>query len=143
MQDRYRIIPAAHLLLIRDQSILLARRFNTGYEDGNYSVAAGHLDGGESVRAAMVREAKEELGIDIDPSDLRIVHVMHRNSDDERVDFFLTTDVWQGEPRITEQDKCDDIRWFPLNGLPNNTIPYVRSAIESVKANESFSEFGW
>ena len=51
---------AAHFFLVRDRKILLLRRQNTGYEDGKFSVVAGHLDGDEEVSAAMVREAREE-----------------------------------------------------------------------------------
>jgi len=117
---------------------------NTGYEDGNYGVIAGHLDGGESVTAAMVREAEEEAGIIIVPSDLRVAHVMHRTKDDgERIDFFLTAKTWQGEPTNKEPHKCDDLSWFEINHLPSNVIPYVKSAIQDYSREISFSEFGW
>ena len=50
-----------HLLFFRNDQILLLRRFHTGYADGQYSVPAGHWDGGETVLAAAAREAEEEV----------------------------------------------------------------------------------
>ena len=120
---------AVHLFILRGEHVLLSRRFNTGYEDGNYSVPAGHLDGGETVRLALIREVREELGVEIQPNDLTFAGVFHRKSDDERVDFFLSTRQWSGVPKNEETDKCDAIRWFPLNALPENMIPYVRHAL--------------
>ena len=38
-------IPAVYLLLVQDGKILLIRRCNTGYQYGNYSVPAGHMEG--------------------------------------------------------------------------------------------------
>lgn len=141
--ERFKLIPAAHLFLIKDNKILLLRRANTGYEDGNYSVPAGHLDGNETVTQAMAREAFEEAGVIINPKDFTVMHVMHRQSKEERIDFFLTTSEWKGEPEIKETDKCDDLSWFTLDSLPENVIPYVRFAIENYKNNVLYSEFGW
>ena len=87
--ERFRAIVAVHLFLLHGDAILLLRRFDTGYEDGNYSVIAGHLDGGEEVIAAAVREAWEEAGIRVAPADVAVVGVMHRLSDTERIDFFV------------------------------------------------------
>src|SRR5512136_1192545 len=77
-----------HLLFFRDEQILLLRRFNTGYADGQYSVPAGHLDGGETVMAAAAREAEEETGLRLEASDLVFSSVIHRMEEEERVDFF-------------------------------------------------------
>jgi len=143
-KEHFKLKSAAHLFLVRNDKILLLRRFNTGYKDGNYSVPAGHLDGGESVKAAMVRESLEEIGIIVRLDDLKVVHVMHRIEDgEERIDFFLTTTVWTGEPKNKEPNKCDELHWFPIDDMPSNVIPYIRSAIKDFKANSTFSEFGW
>ncbi len=142
-KERFKIIPVSHLILIKDNKILLSRRFNTGYQDGNYSVVAGHLDGRETFTQAMIREAKEEAGLDIKAEDLEVVHAMNRKSEDERIDLFLKAKKWHGEPKIMEPDKCDDLRWFSLDNLPENTIPYIRQAIEYVKNKIFYSEFGW
>ena len=87
MKERFKLIASIYLLLKKDEKILLMRRFNTGYEDGNYGLAAGHLDGDETLRAGMVREAKEEIGIDVLENDLEIEHISHRVSNDDRVYF--------------------------------------------------------
>ena len=109
-----------HLLLVKDNKVLLLRRFNTGYEDGNYSVVAGHVDSDEDLKTAMIREAKEEAGIEITPNNINFASVMHRKSDDERIDFFFIADSWEGEITNMEPQKCDDLSWFDINNLPSN-----------------------
>ncbi len=41
--ERFTVPVSVHVFLTKDDDILLLRRCNTGYEDGNYSVPAGHL----------------------------------------------------------------------------------------------------
>ncbi|HEY7491031.1 MAG TPA: NUDIX domain-containing protein, partial [Candidatus Tectomicrobia bacterium] len=95
------------------------------------------------ITQAAIREAQEEVGVDISPSALTVVGVVHRQSNDERVDFFLATTVWTGEPTNCEPDKCDALAWFPMQALPANTIPYVRRALENYRQGVWFDEFGW
>ena len=132
-----------HLFLFRGDEILLLRRANTGYRDGEYSVPAGHLDGDETVIAAAWREAREEIGVRIGADELVFSSVMHRHEGDERVDFFLLVKAWEGEPFNAEPEKCDDLRWFPLARLPENVVPYVRRAIGNHFEGVKFDEFGW
>jgi len=137
------MIASGYLMLIRDGKILLSRRFQTGYEDGKYSLPAGHIEEGETLTAGTCREIREEIGITLKPSDLQLVHVMHRKQNDIRMDFFFTTDKKGLVPKNMEPHRSDDLSWFPLNKLPTNTIPYIRAAIENYRKNIFYSEFGW
>lgn len=144
MKNRFTYIGSAYLFLIKDSKILLQRRYQTGFEDGQYGVPAGHLDGGETVRAGCVREIKEEIGVTIKPEHLKLVHIMQRKAkNDERFDFFMTTDSYSGEVTNCEPNKCDDLSWFDLDNLPPNVIDYVGVAIENYKSSVSYSEFGY
>jgi ADP-ribose pyrophosphatase YjhB (NUDIX family) len=134
---------AVHLFFLLDHQVLLLRRFNTGYEDGNYSVVAGHVDSGETVTRAAIREADEEVGVVLQPQDIQVVHVMNRKSEEERIDFFVVVNRWAGEITNNEPKKCDHLGWFPEEFLPDNVIPYVRQAMESYRKGIYYSEFGW
>jgi len=140
-KERFKLIASVYLVLIKNNKILLSRRYNTGYFDGNYAFPAGHLNGNETLKQGMVREAKEEIGVDLEPNDLELIYVMNRKiPNDERLDFFFSTKKWQGEPKNMESDKCDDLSWFELSNLPKNIIPYIKQAIDSILNNIIYSE---
>ncbi|MCG2910013.1 MAG: NUDIX domain-containing protein [Stygiolobus sp.] len=119
-------------------------RKNTGYMDGWWSVIAGHVEARESATNAIIREAMEEAGIKLSREDLVLTHVMHRFENQERVDFFFSVIKWIGEPTIKEPNKAEALRWFELNKLPENLVPYVRQAIDlGLLKGQIYSEFGW
>ena len=140
---RHRFPVAVHLFFRLDDKVLLSRRYQTGWQDGQYSVPAGHVEAGETVTAAAIREAAEELSVVLTSADVAVVHVMHRRSDDDRVDFFCYVRSWTGEIVNGEPDKCDDLRWCSVSALPENIIPYIRHALACWQAGLMYSEFGW
>ena len=142
--ERFTLRAAVYLILIRDGKTLLSRRYKTGWMDGKYSLIAGHLDGKEKVSDSMIREAYEEAGVKVAKKDLKPVKVLHRNSgDQEYIDFFFLAEKWEGEPTVKEPNKCDNMSWFPINALPENTLPYIKDVIENYKDGIPFIESGW
>ena len=106
----------------------MLRRCNTGFEDGSYSVVAGHVEAYEEITSAAVREAKKEVGIEIQRDDLHVVGVMHRKSDAECVSFFLTASTWTGDIVDTEPDLRDDLSLaLPREPpLEHHSLPHSR-----------------
>ena len=139
-----KIYIAAFLFLAKDGQILLLKRANTGYQDGNYGFVAGHLEGSETSKQCIIREAKEEAGLKLKLADLEVIHIMHRyRTEREYIDIYLKTDDWEGEPVNMEPDKCDELRWFSLKNLPKNIIPETKLAIENIKKKIFYGEIGW
>lgn len=135
---------SVHILFHRNEEVLLLKRQNTGFQDGNWSVVAGRMDGGEEVIDAAIREAKEEAGVVIRPADIEIVGIMHRkNTTSEWVDFFLYAHDWQGEIMNKEPEKCEELKWFHRNELPDNIVSYIRIALEKKHEGLWFESIGW
>ncbi len=143
-KERFKLIPEVFLVLVRDGKVLLSRRFQTGYEDGKYGMVAGHVDGNETMRQAMAGEANEETGITIEPTNLEHMLTMHRwCGDHERIGFYFTVQQWGGEIKNMEPHRCEDLSWFPVDQLPENTIPHIRTAIDCCAKGARYYEFGW
>jgi len=141
LKVRHTIIPEVYLVLSRNDDVLLIRRAHTGFEDGMYTLVAGHVDAGESFSEALVREAHEETGIVIQPHHLKVAHVMHRKYvHEERIGVSFSVTAWEHEPCVMEPHKHDDIRWFSVNHLPEHMSAYVKVALNNIHNGEFFSE---
>jgi 8-oxo-dGTP diphosphatase len=140
----YKLIGDVHLLLLdsADRTLFGLRR-NTGLMDGTYHLPAGHLEAGESVVEAVIREAKEELGVTIDPEHVEFAHVMHSPLTGGRASFFFCVRQWKGIPANREPHKCSELRWFRLDELPDAMISYCRVALKHIATGNPFSVCGW
>lgn len=138
--DRFQVVPAAYVVLRRDDEVLLQLRRGTGYMDGYWAcAAAGHVERGESVVDAAIREAREELGIGVAAADLVGLTGMHRTNGtgapiDERVDWFFECRRFTGEPALQEADKAADLRWFTFDALPDPVVPHERAVLDALAA---------
>ena len=143
--ERFKTPSSVGLLLIREnngkEEILLQKRKNTGYMDGYYDVgASGHVEANETMKMALIREAKEEIGIDIEMKDVSFATMIHDISKNVYYNGYFKVTKWKGEPIIGEKDKIEEIKWFNINKLPDNIIENRKKAIDNYKANIQYSE---
>jgi 8-oxo-dGTP diphosphatase len=150
--DRFVVVPASYVFLMRDgehgEEVLLQLRQNTGYMDGHWAAAAaGHVERGETALDAAHREAAEEIAVTA--LDLEFVTAMQRTQHadpiDERIDFFFVARHWSGEPRIVEPAKCAELRWCPLDALPEPVVPHEREVLRGLRSGTTtaYSTFGF
>jgi 8-oxo-dGTP diphosphatase len=146
-KPRFNFYSAVYLVLRKENKVLLSRRFNTGWMDGMYILPSGHIDGNEIAQNAMSREAKEEINLTILPKDLFVVHAMHRKSGlesgREYFDLFLEAKNYSGILKNNEENKCDNLDWFPVDSLPENTLEHVKAALKLISEGQRYSNFGF
>ena len=132
-----------HLVLLRDDRILMGRRRDTAFAAGQYHVPAGRLEADETIVDGIIREAMEEAGIAIAPEDLDLEHVLHFRGRTDRLSMFFSAARWTGEIENREPDKCFCWEWLPVDDLPADTVPYARQAIADILAGRRLGVFGW
>lgn len=129
---------AVHIILMNENRILLQKRKGSKLWPGYYALPAGHIDEGETQYDALVREAKEELDIEIDTKDITESYVVLRRNYfkidgkvlEPYIDYYFEVKKYTGTPRIVEEEKCDELIWADINNLPEPFINYEGAFLE-------------
>ena len=124
---------AVHMIIVNnDNKILLQKRKGSKLWPGYYALPAGHIDEGENQYDALVREAKEELDIEINPKDIINSYVVLRRNffeiDGKKlepyIDYYFEISKYKGIPKIVELNKCEELIWSNIDDLPEPFINY-------------------
>lgn len=130
-------------MIIRNKEgkILLQRRQGTNLWCGFLALPAGHVDDGENVYDALVREAREELGIKISVENVVDTFVVNRRNKslDPYFDVYFELNGYEGIINIMEPNKCSALVWADPNNLPDDMIEFERIAIEANAKGIKFS----
>lgn len=146
---RFKLKVGVFLVLVENNRVLLSRRYNTGIADGQHVLPMGGLEEGETATQALIREAKEEVNLDLRAEGLRVAHVMHRLHHLPNGDFFPQVDLffiprsYEGVIQNREPHKCDELEFYPLNDLPSTIEPFIKQALDCIQAHQFYSEIGW
>ncbi|WP_328291576.1 NUDIX domain-containing protein [Kineococcus sp. NBC_00420] len=146
-RDRFRL-PAAVYGVLRDgERVLVLRRAGTTFRAGQLSLPAGHLEGGEDAVAGLLRELREEVGVEALLADCRLALLVHsapeHESDLEYLHLFFVVERWRGEPVIGEPDKCSELVWVTPAALPGDVVDYVADALHAIERGEPLLLHGW
>lgn len=122
-------------------------RANTGYQDGKWGLPGGHVKENEPMHIAAAREALEEVGVEVDPDDIKLVFVMQRNkvteSIDDRVDFYFKASSWKGTPHNAEPAIHDDARWLSPSDSSEPFMDFIGASAKHILSDKQFATFGW
>jgi mutator protein MutT len=145
---RFKDTLVAVMVLIKDgNKVLLQKRQNTGYMDGYWDFSAtGHVEYGESIIDAGVRESLEEIGVTLQKIDFKLMTMMHKFTEESKLTYvnaFFIVESFEGVPMIKETDKWSELKWFDLERLPSNVIFDRLIAIKAMKDNTPYLEIGW
>ena len=144
--ERYASIIDVHVILRRRGQILLLRRAGDTWASGQLCLPSGHLEEGESILGAAVRETREETGIALDPAILRhslSIHQRHPGTGHARIGFAFEPPIWSGDPVNAEPHKHSELVWASPRALPADTVDYTTAVITAVENGTKFALNGW
>lgn len=143
--SEHQIFASVNLLLVKDGKVLLSRRQNKSWGNGLLCIPGGHIEATESPTAAVIREAKEELDLNVDPKKVRFYCVAARNtSGKEYVAYEFVYELGSETYKNNEPEQCSELLWADPHDLPDTTIKDFRRIIEQgYLRNKLFLEIGY
>ena len=122
-------------LIYQDQRILLQNRVKQDWV--GYTLPGGHVEPGESVVDACIREMKEETGLTV--SNVKLCGIKQFPDGENRyIVFLFKTDTFEGELRSSEEGKME---WVELDQLDRyHTVSDLRELLD-VMLRDELNEF--
>lgn len=140
--EREKFLSAIYLIIKNDKDqILLQRRSGTKLWPGFLALPAGHIDKGENAYEAAIREAKEELNINIRLDNIVDTFVVNRRNETlmPYYDIYFEINSYEGTIIINEPEKCSELVWVDINNLPEDIIHFEKEALINNKNGIKFS----
>lgn len=110
----------ALILNAKGEIFLTKRGQRATNERGTWEIPGGKVEFGETLKEAILREMKEEYGVDIVLSYQFPAqdHLLEAEKQHWVPTCFIASIVEGQEPKIMEPDKCEATGWFGLDALP-------------------------
>jgi 8-oxo-dGTP diphosphatase len=132
----------AYALVRRDDAVLLVRISGRGFHTGSWTLPGGGVRHGESPRDALLREVREECGVDCSVGELLTVHDDHFSGtapSGRYEDFHAVALVFEAalapdaEPVLAEEDGTTDaVAWVPVGDVERGAVPVLEVVREAL-----------
>jgi len=102
----------------KEQVLLQKRSANKRFNPNKWALCAGHVDAGESLESAALREIKEEIGIDITANDLKPFAERKftiSNSNSHITYFYYTKSNLNEKDFIIQKEELSEVKWFDID----------------------------
>lgn len=140
MQNSEHVKVGVGLFILKDGKVLLGKRKSSHGAD-EYGGLGGHLEYGETMMEAALRETAEECGIIIKNLQLLCVSDLLTYSPKHYVDVGFSAEWESGELQVLEPTKCESWQWYSLDDLPENLFGCVSAYVEAYKTGTKHFTF--
>lgn len=143
MSERVKFNASVSFILEKDNKFLLFYRTDGYFKDGWWVLPAGHIEENETATQTVIREAKEELGIDVEQKDVIFAHLVHNLvGENKRMDFYFLVKNFKGEIQNLEPTKCSNMTFFDKDNLPplEKIAPTTLQALQNIWKSVFYSE---
>lgn len=104
----------------------------------------GIIEFGENSVDACVREAKEEINIELSKSKLRLLYVKESPHFRENIHalHFVYAVILDENENIKINEESEEAKWFDINNIPEKTLDKKEDILNSLKLAKSLLKYG-
>lgn len=134
------------VMILNDDKVLLGKRHDDAekassemHGEGTWTMPGGKLHFQETFEGGAIRETREETGIQLQESDLKLISITNNRVPDAH---FLTlgflVQSCKQEPQVMEPDEITEWQWFSLGELPPKVFPPSRQILDHFKSGNIY-----
>ena len=123
------------VILNKNKQVLLMKRGKACKSKiGWWSIPGGGVEFFEKIEDAIKREVKEELGVEIEIiKQLSLTEYLNKEEHQHWVSPQYLCRIIKGVIENREPDKCEEIRWFDIDKLPDKLVFPAVNALDALK----------
>jgi 8-oxo-dGTP diphosphatase len=139
MVEKQQIRIGIGIMILKEGKVLLGKRKGS-HGEGEYSFPGGHLEYMESFEECVLREIKEECGIEIQNLRFQFLANMQEYAPKHYCHIGMIADWKSGEPQVLEPEKCERWEWYSLKNLPSPIFLSCQWGIDSHREGFIFKD---